>query len=307
MKQWMRFLVVFIMALSGLVQAGVVGAAKEQPTAEASSAAVLETESEPAADATASPVLVTPIVKGPDLTEVTGAHQGLLDKFVLQNLTGPIKPYNFLRWAIRAGVAQGMSANTLVLILMFPLVTALIAASRHLLGLQGFGIFTPAIVAVGFLATGLVTGILLFLIIIAAATLGRMAISKLRLAYMPRTSLLLWLVSLTVLVTLLISPYLNFQELSRLSIFPILMMVLLAETFMEVQNKRSFGQAVEMTLETLLMAAICYFVMNLEMVQKFILLNPELMLLLIAVFNVFLGKYSGLRLFEYWRFRKMIE
>jgi hypothetical protein len=47
--------------------------------------------------------------------------------------------------------------------------------------------------------------------------------------------------------------------------------------------------------------------MNLEFVQKFILTNPELTVLGIAVYDIFVGKYVGLRIMEYWRFREIIK
>lgn len=93
--------------------------------------------------------------------------------------------------------------------------------------------------------------------------------------------------------------------MTNLSIFPLLLLVLLAETFIDVQSRRSVDQAVEMTVETLLLATISYFVMELEVVQRFVLLNPELTVVGVAVFNIFMGKFSGLRLLEYWRFRDL--
>ena len=109
------------------------------------------------------------------------------------------------------------------------------------------------------------------------------------------------------LVVLLLSPYLALADVAKLSIFPILLMILLAETFIEVQTRRSRSQAVEMTLETLLMAVISYFVMNLELVHTFVLLNPELVMVGVVMFNVFVGKFDGLRLLEYWRFREILK
>ncbi len=245
--------------------------------------------------------------KSSDLTETEGATKGRLEQLVLEELVGPFRVTNALRWSIRSAVMAGVPANTIVLLLMFPLVTAMIAASRHLVGLRGFGIFTPAIVAVGFLATGITVGLILFLVIMSVATAARVVIRKLRMPYLPRTSLMLWFVSMAMLVVLLLSPYLAMADVARLSIFPILLMILLAETFIEVQTRRSRSQAVEMTLETLLMAVISYFVMNLELVHTFVLLNPELVMGGVVIFNLFVGKFDGLRLLEYWRFREILK
>lgn len=245
--------------------------------------------------------------KSSDLTETEGEAKGKLENLVLSNVVGPLRPTNFLRWSIRAAVGKEVPANTIVLVLMFPLITALIAASRHLIGLRGFGIFTPAIVAVALLATGIVVGFSLLFLIVVIATLSRVVIKRLRLPYMPRTSLMLWVVSMVMLAVLLISPFVGYETVAKLSIFPLLLMVLLAETFMDVQTKRSRNEAIEMTLETLLLATVSYFVMNLQIVQEFVLFNPELTVLGVAIFNIFLGKFQGLRLIEYWRFRTLLD
>lgn len=265
-------------------------------------------EATASAEATQSAGVVRRVTgQSTDLTETLGMARGELEEYVLTNLIQPLGATTFLRWGIRNAVTEGVPANTIVLVLLFPLITALIAASRHLIGLRGFGIFTPAIVAVGFLATGLTAGFILLFTIITVATAGRVLIRRMRLPYMPRTSLLLWVVSVTVLAILLLAPYINLHDLTKLSIFPILLMVLLAETFIEVQVKRSRAEAVEMTLETLLLAVASYFVMNLQIVQLFVISNPEMMLMGILIFNIFIGKFDGLRLMEYWRFRSLLK
>src|SRR5690606_18973762 len=123
--------------------------------------------------------------KSSDLTEPQGVARGKLEQYVLEEITGPLTFTNFIQWSIRSAVMEGVPANTIVLVLMFPLVTAIIAASRHLVGLRGFGIFTPALVAVGFLATGLTAGFILFFTILLIATVARVAIRRLKLPYLP--------------------------------------------------------------------------------------------------------------------------
>ena len=67
------------------------------------------------------------------------------------------------------------------------------------------------------------------------------------------------------------------------------------------------NEAIEMTVETLILASVSYLVMELESVQKFVLTNPEMLIVGIAMFNVFLGKFSGLRLNEYLRFKSIMD
>lgn len=241
-----------------------------------------------------------------DLTEPTGPARGKLEQYLFSKDPGPLSITNFLQHALRRAVSLGVPANTLVLLLLFPLVGAVIAAARHLIGLRGFGLFTTAALSIALLATGITVGVLLFLIIILVASLGRVFIRRLRLQYLPRIALLLWIVSLGIFALLAVSPYLGLDELVTISIFPILLLVLFVETFIGTRIGVGFRRAMELTVETIILAVICYLVLSLESLQRFAVLNPEVTVLAVAVFDVFLGKYVGLRLLEYWRFRELI-
>lgn len=245
--------------------------------------------------------------KKPDITEVKGPTVGKLGQYVLAQNMKPLGPFNFLQYAIRNAILAGIPGSTLVLIVLFPLVAALIAGARHLIGLRGFGIFTPAVLSVAFVATGILTGIFLFLVILGMATLGKKVLKKAKLQYLPRMALLLWFVCVGVLGVLLVAPLLSLENLLNLSIFPILILILLAETFIEVQIGKSPREARELTVETMILALISSLVLSLETVQKFALIHPELLLLLVAVFDIFMGKYTGLRYTEYRKFKKLLK
>lgn len=230
-----------------------------------------------------------------------------LDAVLDSQAVGRLNVNNWLKIAIRNAVKNGVPANTIVLMLLFPLVAALIAAGRHIVGLQGFGIFTPAIISVAFLATGVTVGIMLFVGIMLMATLSRFILRRLKLPTLPRMALLLWFVSLGVLGLMLISPYIRLEALVSLSIFPILILILLAETFIEAQVTRSWKGALTLTLETLFLALVSFLVLSTQGLQEWVLINPELTLLLVAALDILIGRYSGLRLMEIWRFRKLLE
>ena len=190
-----------------------------------------------------------------------------------------------------------------------PGVAALIAAARHLIGIRGFGIFIPASLAVTFLATGPVVGIGLFLVIVTVSTLMRMVLrkTKIKLQYLPRMALLLHFVVIGILMVLFAAPIIKTPDITNVSIFPVLILVLLAEDFTKVQLGKSAKTAVNLTTETLILALISFVVLTLEPVQEYALLNPEIWILAIGVFDFFLGKYVGLRLMEVWKFRKLIR
>ena len=240
-----------------------------------------------------------------DITETGGKAKGKLEQYLAENPIGPLKFTNILQHAIRLAVELGVPANTIVLIFLFPLVMAIIAAFRHLFGLRGFGIFVPAILAVALVATGIVVGLGLFVIILLVATSARMLTRRLKLQYIPRMALIMWFVSLGVFGTLLLASVLGFSEAIVLSIFPILILILLAENFIEVQLSKSRREAIKVTGESLIMAVFASVIVSLEVVQKVVLLYPEIFVLLVAVFNIFVGKYVGLRFLEILKFREL--
>jgi hypothetical protein len=73
-----------------------------------------------------------------------------------------------------------------------------------------------------------------------------------------------------------------------------------------VQIGKSAKVAVNLTTETLILSLVSYIFLTLEAVQRFALLQPETYLFLVGATDLLMGKYVGLRLMEFWRFRKLI-
>lgn len=244
-----------------------------------------------------------------DITEKTEETLGPLEMLLENQTVGPVWPRNPVKYAIRGAVASGVPANTIVLLLLLPIVAFVIAFSRNVVGIRGFGIFLPAALSVVFVATGPIVGIGLFLVIVTVSTGMRVVLRrlKLRLQYLPRMAFILWGVVIGVLGVLFMEPYLKFADLSNVSIFAILIMILLAEDFTRVQLGKSAKTALGLTFETLLLSLISFLFLTLQPLQKFVLLNPESALIGIAILDLLLGKYTGLRAMEFYRFRKLIR
>lgn len=214
-----------------------------------------------------------------------------------------------IRTALELAISSGVPANTLVLLLLLPLVASLIAAARHIVGIRGFGIFLPAALAVVFVAIGPFIGIALFLVIVAGSTLARIILKSLKskLQYLPRMALILWFVVISVLTVFFSAAYFGNIDISKVSIFPLLILVLLAEDFTRVQIGKSAKTAISLATETIILSFFSYLFLTFIPLQNFALDNPEVFLLSIALINILLGKYTGLRIIEFWRFRKLFK
>lgn len=242
-----------------------------------------------------------------DITDTSGPQKTKLAVFLDENPPGPLSWNNFIQYAIRYAVSEGVPPTTLVLVLLFPLVASLIAASRHIIGLRGFGIYSPAVLSVALVSTGFFEGILIFLAIVITALGANKFLRKTKLSYLPRTALLMETIALGIFALLVIAPILNIVDLVSLNIFPILILVLLAENFLDAQGRTKQAEAIALTAETLGLAVVSSLILRWEPLQKLVLLEPELLIVSIAMVNVLIGKFVGLRISERFRFRALIE
>lgn len=259
------------------------------------------------AEATPSGIVEKRIEEKADLTQPTSVTKSKLEKLLEENPVGGLSWNNFLRHSVTRAVKNGVPVNTVVLVLLFPLIVAIVAAARHLIGVRGVGILTPALLSVAFLATGVWAGVALFVIILFLTIVARIALKVLKLQYLPRVSLMLWVVSAGVFVTLLLASIWNVSSLVTVGIFPILILMLLAETFIDIQQGRSGSEARALIFQTFVLAMISSLLLASEMVQRVVLLWPEMVFFGVAVFDLFMGRYTGLRLSEYLMYRGIVK
>jgi len=203
-------------------------------------------------------------------------------------------------------VSQGVSIETIYLILALPFVATLIAAFRQLVGIKSFGIYTPLVLTFAFWAIGIKYGIAIFLVIFLTGTAVRYILRNFRLLYMPRMAIVLTVISLAILTLLAIGGYLNKSGLASTSILPILILITLIEKFISTQVEKGFRTAAFLSVETLIISIAGFYFITWDVFRTMVLEHPEYILLLF-VFNIFLGKWTGIRLSEYLRFREVIK
>lgn len=275
--------------------------------AAASTAAAIASES--AVEATPSAAVEQKIQekKDKDITDTTGQQKNKLEALLDENPPGPLSWNNFIQYGIRYAVRNGVSVNTIVLVLLFPMIASLIAGSRHVIGLRGFGIYIPAVLSVALVSTGIPAGMIIFIAIVSAALFANKFIKQVKISYLPRTALLLWTISLGLLGMFILAPLVNLVTVLSVNIFPILILVLLSENFLDAQARSKQTEAIAITVETIVLAAICGLILKWEPMQRVALLDPEILLFTTAVANILIGKFTGLRLTERLRFRNIIE
>jgi hypothetical protein len=202
---------------------------------------------------------------------------------------------------------KGVPFDTVVLIFMLPIIATFIAFLRQVVGIKAFGIYTPLIITFAFLATnGLKYGIFIFLTVIVSGMLMRFVLKPFRLLYLPRVAIMLSVVAVLILMLLVFGGNLRRTGLASVSIFPILIMITLVEKFVSVQIEKGNRTAVLLAFETLLISVVGYYLASWPALIRLLLAHPWIIILTLPI-NVFLGKWTGLRITEYLRFKEVLK
>lgn len=201
----------------------------------------------------------------------------------------------------------GVPLDTIVLILMLTIVATFIAFLRQVVGIKAFGIYTPLIITFAFLATdGIKYGIAIFVTVVLAGMLMRFVLKPFRLLYLPRVAIMLTAVSIFILCVLVFGGELRRTGLASVSIFPILIMITIVEKFVTVQIEKGNKAAISLALETLIISIFGFFIASSSFLIQLLIAHPWIVLFTIPI-NIFLGKWTGLRLSEYFRFKETIK
>jgi len=202
---------------------------------------------------------------------------------------------------------EGVPFDTVVLLLMLPVIATFIALLRQVVGVKAFGVYTPLIVTFAFLATnGVKYGIAIFVTILLVGMLSRLLLKSLRLLYLPRVAIMLTIVAIAILFMLTIGGGLRRTGLASVSIFPILIMITLVEKFVTVQIEKGDRVAFMLAAETLIISILGFYIASWPMLISFIISYPWIVILTIPM-NLLIGKWTGLRITEYVRFREIIK
>ena len=98
----------------------------------------------------------------------------------------------------------------------------------------------------------------------------------------------------------------NINALAYVTLFPIVVITITAERFAKTIVEDGYWDAVRITIQTLFVASIAYLVMSSTTMEALFLAFPELFLVIIGI-NILLGRWIGLRLTEYNRFKWIIS
>ena len=189
-------------------------------------------------------------------------------------------------------------------LLLIPVGALFMVLLRNVIGVKTVGTFLPVLVALAFRETRLVAGLILFLSVVAIGVGLRFFMDRLRLLMVPRLAAVLVIVVLCLLGISIMSHRLGLELGLSVALFPIVILTIAIERVSILWEEVGAREALQQSLGTLLVAAVAYLIMGLDVVEYLVFVFPELLLVVLAAILV-LGRYTGYRLLELGRFREV--
>jgi hypothetical protein len=190
------------------------------------------------------------------------------------------------------------------ILLVVPVGVLILVIMRNLIGVKTFGTFMPVLIALAFRETRLVSGIILFCLLIGAGLAMRFYLEQLRLLVVPRLAAVLIVVLHLMFLLDLLSYKFGLQPGLSVTLFPMVIMTMTIERMSVVWEERGPSEALKQGFGSLAVASLAYVAMNLDYLQHLFFVFPELILIVLAI-TILLGRYTGYRLLELKRFKAL--
>lgn len=233
--------------------------------------------------------------------EISGSHN-MADAVAIAERRLEVRDADLVRFSLLGLPLQAQ--QTYAILLMVPVGAFIMLLLRNLVGLKTFGTFMPVLIALAFRDTGLPAGVALFVLVVGSGLLARFYLERLRLLLVPRLTAILILVVLMMAAVSVLSTRMELEVGLSVALFPMVIMAMTIERMSVAWDERGGATAMREGIGTLLVAALAYVVMSWPWLERFVFVFPETLLLLLAG-CLLLGRYSGYRLTELYRFRAL--
>ncbi|MBL8892451.1 MAG: hypothetical protein JNL67_20920 [Planctomycetaceae bacterium] len=195
--------------------------------------------------------------------------------------------------------------DVLSLMLLLPLGAVVTVFFHTVIGWRTVGIFTPALIALSFILADWRTGVVVFALAISLGMITRSLVEPLRLLMVARLSFMLTLVVIFLVLTVSCLDYFRWTPSADAVLLPIVILTLTIEKIYSSTIEDGAKITAHLMLATVVVSFCCYLLLSWRSIGSLVLRLPEVHCFTLAVL-VLLGRYTGYRLTELFRFRDLV-
>lgn len=187
-------------------------------------------------------------------------------------------------------------------ILLLPIGALVVCILRVLVGLKTSGTFMPVLIALAFVQTSLVPGLIGFLLVVSTGLFIRGYLSKLNLLLVPRITAVIITVIAIISLFSVVSFKLGLTEGLKVTFFPMIILSWTIERMSILWEEEGGREVMKQGGGSLLTAVLAYWAMNDPWIRHltFNFIGVQFVVLALVLL---IGSYTGYRLSELKRFR----
>ncbi|MEQ9546303.1 MAG: inactive transglutaminase family protein [Marinobacter sp.] len=190
------------------------------------------------------------------------------------------------------------------MLLLLPLGALMVAFMRIVIGIRTSGTFMPVLIAVAFVQTNLLPGLIAFTSVVAIGLLMRGYLSSLNLLLVSRISALIILVIFITAGLSIIGYQMGFNTGMTVTFFPMVIIAWTIERMSILWEEEGAHEVVVQGAGSLFVAVCAFLVMDAPLSRHLTFNFPELHLVVLALI-LLMGQYTGYKLSELRRFTPM--
>lgn len=191
-------------------------------------------------------------------------------------------------------------------LLLLPPAALIICFFRNLIGLQTFGTFAPALIGLAFRERESLPGLLVFACIVLVGWGLRRLLDRYHLLQTPRIAFQLSLVVLLLISAIVAANYQDLMATRYISLFPLIILTGMIERVWTLEAEDGTASSFKTLLNTLGIAAVISLALGIPAVIRQLVNYPETLGLVMAG-QLLIGRYTGYRLTELFRFRDFLQ
>ena len=242
-----------------------------------------------------------PIVSGPGSPRVSLFARPLAD-----HPAGESRMQTFWR-AVSLASLPPAEQHLARFIVLLPVATVVVSFIRVVIGYHTFGVFSPALLGLIFRdLRSLAWGLGIFAATVLIGWVFRKLLDQFHLLLIPRAAVLLTMIVAFLLVVLGVSARYGVQVSGYLSLFPLVILTHMVERVWTVEAEDGSWSSFKTLIGTLGVAAVVAVTLSPDAVGRTVFRFPEMLGLVVAAL-LLLGRYTGYRLTELYRFQDVIE
>ncbi|BDS06530.1 gonadoliberin III [Oceaniferula spumae] len=189
---------------------------------------------------------------------------------------------------------------------LIPLGVLAVVLLRNLVGLVTLGTFMPVLLGLAFLELPMAAAFIMLLSMLFGGLMFRAVLSKFNLLVVPRVAACVVIVTIFMMGVSLLSYKLGAVDGLRVTVFPMIVLAWTIERMSLIWDEEGAVSAIMQIAGSLVAAVASYLMMKIQLAQYWVEFFPEILLILLAII-LLLGRYTGYRLSELFRFRNAAE